>query len=270
MSRNEINLDQIERRLGSHGGGDGFSHAFDTPFSVSASEGSHPGSILNSGFIATVFATFMLVGSGSFFFMGEQLPDLERFTGDPGIASVVDPTCGGSWRSAGNNVAAMSCYLTTQPQRFCDPAERKKLRLLFVNYRTELAAFAAKEEEKIAKLRVKSVESGIDGSVGMFDMLGKGEEGKKSLKSTAKSMKRMKRGLKKKGSAAKAVFNEALANQEKLAARHERAEEAMVGQVKALIESGYLQGSDIGWLSDQILRKGYDEATYSPDRPCGT
>lgn len=269
MSRNEISLDQIERRLGSHGAAQPHGAGYDTPFSVAASEGAQDNSILNSGFIATAFAAFMLAGSGSFFFMGDALPDLERFTGDPGIASIVDPVCSGSWRSAGDNSDSLTCYLTTQPDRFCDANERKKLRALIVNFRSELIAYNAAQDARIEKLRVKLLESAANGSVGMFDMLGdeKGE-GKKTLKAAGKQMKRMKRSMRKKASVARQTFEAEVARLATQRLRHERREEELAAQVATLIESGYLQATDIGWFSDEILRKGYSDAKFVPDRPC--
>jgi hypothetical protein len=270
MSRNEIRIDQINRRLGSHGGGSGYG-AIHQPFSAAAVEGEADSAILSSGFIATICAIFLLVSSGSYFYAGGQItmPGSETDIGDGEFVSVADQSCLGVWKTDGNNAAAMNCYLSTQPGRFCDVRERKYLTRLFVRYRQDNAVMTAKMSENIKILREKMVKEG-SGKAGVFDILkGSGSGSATSLKSMGKGMKNIKKSLNLDGSTmGRQAFDAATERQRKTLADIKKAETSMSSKIMILAEAGYLHRGDFGWMPDAIVKKGFSEAEDTGATPC--
>lgn len=134
MSRNEINLDQIQQRLGGQNKARPSYDDYDNDaakynYDQSGSEGT----TLNAGFIATIVAAFVAVGGGTYFFAGDgfSMPDLglnwswggEEAQVAAASGSKLDSVCGKGWQAELPNVDQMHCYMTREVYRLCDDKE---------------------------------------------------------------------------------------------------------------------------------------------------
>jgi hypothetical protein len=137
MSRNEIRLDQIQQRLGTHAKPQSSYDDFDNvPASNSFDDLEPEGTTFNAGFIATIVAAFIAVGGGTYFFAGEgfNMPDLGFKLGLGGGSSAValsgsrvDAACSKGWTADLPNVDQMHCYLTRDIGRLCTASEHAAL-----------------------------------------------------------------------------------------------------------------------------------------------
>lgn len=139
MSRNEINLDQIQQRLGSSNKPRPSAYdGYDDPAPVNnySYQQGDDGSTLNAGFIATIVAAFIAVGGGTYFFAGDgfNMPDMGIKLGwdsDETAAAMsgskLDSVCGKGWQAELPNVDQMHCYLTREAYRLCDSGEHDAL-----------------------------------------------------------------------------------------------------------------------------------------------
>ncbi|MFO1035071.1 MAG: hypothetical protein U1E15_13755 [Hyphomicrobiales bacterium] len=270
MSRSEIKLDQINRRLGSHGtAGGGMS--FNQPFSAASADGESESAILSSGFIATICAIFLLVSSGSYFYAGGQitLPGSETQIGDSEFVPLADASCLALWKSEANNAAAMNCYLSTQPGRLCDVRERKYLARLFVRYREDNSAFLAQTAANVKDLRERMVKNGIKSKAGVFDMLNSPSKSS-SLKGMGRNMRHVKDSLNLGGSTAgRQAYDDAVARQKKQLASIKAEEAKLSTKITILASAGYVSKGDFGWFPDPIVKKGFSKVEDVPADPCG-
>jgi len=92
-------------------------------------------------FAAIVGAVMLTVGIGSYIWFsgGSFAPDQPAQ-----LASVVDPKCRPLWVDGAKNTPGLVCYLTTQPERLCDPNERAHLASVVRQYRLDRNSFDAK------------------------------------------------------------------------------------------------------------------------------
>ncbi len=136
MSQSEIDLEQIQRRLGSHNGslfGAEKSSDETDDYSFISINSEKPEPTLSFGFVATVLVLFLGVGSGTYFFMegGIRLPEFRLpWSGqgeDGSYFSSVEGQCIKGWRKGASNVDQMHCFLSTSISRLCEPEERQAL-----------------------------------------------------------------------------------------------------------------------------------------------
>lgn len=193
MSRNEIRLDQIQQRLGKSNKPrqtdyDDYGYAIpQTQNEQGGSEGS--GSTLNAGFIATIVAASLTVGTGTFFFIGGETPDFNismpwSFGSGPteqAFGSKLDPVCGKGWEANVPNTDQMYCYLTRQTYRLCDEGEYgafiATVKRYDKDYKVWHRKFMAATFKSIGKMQTQGMQLGMEaaklhqmGSKGQADM----------------------------------------------------------------------------------------------------
>ncbi len=178
MSRNEIRLDQIQQRLGSHNKQRPSYDDYDT---ISTSRDNSFDNLedepttLNAGFIATIVGAFMAVGAGTYFFAGSdiQIPDLglKLSWGDGELVaatsgSVLDPVCGKGWRTNLPNNDQMHCFMTKQVYRLCDADEHKALiatiRQYDKDYKVWHRKFTIATFKTIGKMQTQGLQLGME------------------------------------------------------------------------------------------------------------
>ena len=128
------------------------------------------GTRLNAGFIATVAALVIAVGSGTFIFLngGMAMPSFSLgFAKDePAYVSSMDRTCGKGWRKDLPNVDQMHCYLTSNKRRLCDPKERAHLVATIGRYEDDYSVWSARHFAasmgSIAKANQNALEIGME------------------------------------------------------------------------------------------------------------
>lgn len=189
MSRNEINLDQIQQRLGGQNKPRASYDEFDNGqpqynYDQSGSEGT----TLNAGFIATIVAAFVAVGGGTYFFAGDgfSMPDLGlKWTWDSGeqvaamSGSKLDPVCGKGWAADMVNTDQMHCYLTREVYRLCDATEHDALLATIRQYDADYKVWHRKYMmatfKTIGKMQTQGLQLGMEAAK-MENMKGSDKE----------------------------------------------------------------------------------------------
>lgn len=176
MSRNEINLDQIQQRLGGQNKPRASYDEFDNGqpqynYDQSGSEGT----TLNAGFIATIVAAFVAVGGGTYFFAGDgfSVPDLglkwSWGNGETVAAmsgSKLDSVCGKGWQADLPNVDQMHCYMTREVYRLCDEKEYDALLATVKQYDADYKVWHRKYMmatfKTIGKMQTQGMQLGME------------------------------------------------------------------------------------------------------------
>jgi hypothetical protein len=136
MGRNDINLDQINARLGDMNKPRQYD-SYDEDGNIQDMDDGDDdgGSTFNAGFIASVLALFVAVSGGTYMFSAGINPlKYANFSGQWAgsrsatlSASSADGQCLKGWKTGFMNGNQMHCYLTTRVNRLCNPQEKETL-----------------------------------------------------------------------------------------------------------------------------------------------
>lgn len=282
MSRNEINLDQIQRRLGTSGSARRHYDDYDTVGIPREAPAEDESSTVSAAFLATVAAAFMVVGSGTYFYMGEGLPSLDVLGGQQAaFVSAVDPVCKPMWKAGASNDAALKCYLTVNTKRFCDDRERVHLGGVIERYRKDAAVFMAGVNSRAAKEGFAGVKKGLSFGAEVAGVMAQAhadkgkdgelsKEGKKRLKANIERLRGKIEFDPDKGGPPPGftMGSSALAEQREIIGKARDFEAAHASKLRLLAQQGYLEEGDFGWFPDRLVKKAFAKAKPSKSDPC--
>lgn len=255
MSRNCIDLDQINARLGiSMNQQTENSYAEVTKqnsFGNSGSNDSEPEPPLSDGaFYSCVIGLFIVVIIGVFF-SNDLLGFLRQFRNadDPNFVSIVDASCGAGWRVGVPNHDQIHCYLVREQSRLCKPDEKARLLTMLDRYSKDKASydgkFAIYAMGSMAKASASSMQLGVEDARSRTPGMSEAEKEQHH-------------------SNAAAIAHDALKMPADMPTGfHNKTYEGQVqADITALAKLGYISSSDFSWTMPDFIRKGLEQVDH--------
>jgi hypothetical protein len=249
LAKNKLDSDFINQRL--NGGAKPVSRS-----RAAEAASNDDGSAMTPGFIAGLLVLCIAVGGGTFYLAGSggTLDDL--MTGSTGpFVSAADGACKSMWVPNGKNSAALSCYLTTNVSRLCDPREKKHLARVMRSYRNDLVAY----DSQMMMSGFKAV------------AIARSSESMNNMKIMSQSVARQSKNQDYRLSSAE---TKAFADHSKMVQKMEEAvrtpgimgsigkaqvsDEALAAKIRRLGTSGYMSKGDFGWFVDVLVTNAFD------------
>jgi hypothetical protein len=272
MGRNGINLDQITRRLGPPSRSSDYD---DVPRTHWNNDDEEEGNHLSSGFVATLAAAFLAIGSGTYFFMDGGLGAVGFGLGNSkeAFVSKADAACGGLWKDGERNDAALKCYLTTQASRFCDPQERVHLSQIISNYRKGANKLQGQLISGVYKNLAETRSSLVTmhSEVARLDKeIAKAKKAKGTIagERVTELEIELERTLNFQGKGEFDPWNHPVIKQNTDAKAGRQAEVSHARKLQALAEAGFVSESDFGWFPDKIVKSAFAKAKLEARDPC--
>lgn len=278
MARNSIDLDQIQRRLGS-GQTRQQPRYDDYGYEIPQAPAPEPqADKVSSGFVATVVASMIAVGSGTYFLSGGGLPSLDLGAGESSAAfvSASAPACERLWQDGKSNDAALTCYLTNNVKRLCNPQERAELSAFMKRYRTHQSQYFAAVNGAATRDFFKGVKQMSEQTKGVRNIVIEGAVARLKHGSIPEDqLKDMKARLKVEqenfdrytSMPSRDAFDSRRA-QIKASHDYEQAEVSHVRKIQTLLEAGYVSADDFGWSPDRFVKKAAAKAKPATGNPC--
>lgn len=251
MVKNKITSDMINRRLG---GGGGWQPPPDEPEGFGdAGEVESAGS--GAGFMAAMFVLFLLVGGGTFYFAGSglsldniSLNNIQTaFAGDEDFVSASGAECDKLWVENARNDPAISCYLTTNVSRLCDPRERAHLAGKFKTYKHQSTVF-----------ETQIVLTGLRTSIALQNQMGGQAQGMFTSLDNQINGKGTKKDLQAVEKWTNSLENIQDHNLDAAFALKKVPDSSIVQMIRTLGESGYMTKWDFGWWTDSTVARAFD------------
>lgn len=204
-------------------------------------------------FAAIIGAAMLTVGIGSYlWFSGASLwPGKQK----DNFVSVADAACRGLWVAQAKNTPGLVCYLTTSPERLCNPQERVHLATVMQQYRLDRNAFDTNMVlggvKAVAIMKTQTSTDNMMEMAAAFD--GMAKDGKAP---TAKQQAAINEHFDTVSKMEKAVSNSVLDAALKL--KHIPDGE-LVDKIRALATAGYVGKADFGWFTDPLVEKAFTD-----------
>jgi hypothetical protein len=276
MSRNDIDQDQINRRLGGSAGSFGRANQNDfrqEQFDDDAE--SDDSGTLNSGFLVTVLGVFLAVGSLGYFSFGGGLSQLGFGVGADRAAFVskAEAACAPLWKDNQSNDAALRCYLTTAVNRLCDGQERVHLDGVIKRYRLEWQYYHAGLTAALYKQQANGIGATMAANAETEKIMAEAEaaRGADDKMSTEKQWQFNEKLAKLRDDFAHSGgdhSNDPRILQNQAALESQKFEVSHARKIQALVEAGYLTESDFGWFPDILVKKGFANAKTAKKALC--
>jgi hypothetical protein len=272
MSRNGINLDQINRRLGGSSPSSDYSGVPRTNWN---SDDEDEGNRLSSGFFVTLAAAFLAIGSGTYFFIDGGLGAIGFGLGSSSEAFVskADAACAGLWKDGERNDAALRCYLTTQASRFCDPQERVHLSQVISRYRKGAKELQGQLIGGVYKnlAETRSTLVTMHSDIARLDKeIAKAKKAKGTIagERVAELESELEKTLNFQGKGEFDPWNHPVVKQNTDAKTGRQAEVSHARKLQALAEAGFVSEADFGWFPDKIVKSAFAKAKLENRDPC--
>lgn len=266
---NKITLDKINERLAKsavhHRPLEDYDYGDPLPRKAHAVEGEDDdsGQTLSAGFIATVMSLFVVVGGGTFYFTGGNLP-VGLFSWHPeeysSYVSPLDASCGKDWVSGWPNDRQLQCYLTTNVARLCNADERRHMVRVLIRYSDGLSkfdqAYAKATVGSIKKVQRQSMQIGLE-TAKLTNM---------TMDPKAKPdavMEQDKRVMD--------IMSDVMSGPEELLAERQKnmvPHGELVSGVANLVSRGFLTKDDFGWYSNKLFDEGLAAVTKATKPVC--
>lgn len=257
---NRINLGDIEARLGNQVRLAEFDEQ-DVEASAAAQfeaeNGSRAGSL---GFVAFCVATFLAVGSGTYFLLGgggegSEMTVAAEESAEASLISKVDATCGKGWGEVRENRDQLHCYFTTDVARLCDPQERGHLLRVVDSFHRGASRYAAAQAGEAVKMisnQGKMAQVGMAGALATQEGLSPEEQAERISKAAN-------------------LANDVMSgyNENMMQNRNEKTFADLAKALKSLIILGYLTPGDFGGKRPDWLATALSEIEFSEPSPCG-
>lgn len=223
----KVNHNLINRRLG---GAEGSVH-------VTGAASADEADSLSTGFLALVGMLMVGVAAGAYYMIEPDFK-VKRFLlrEQQAETSIVDAQCRGDWVPVAINTPTLLCYMTTQPERLCDPKERSQFAMLVREYRTSRDAYET-------QVLVGGL-TGMSGRGGLRLDIGSGN----TASATAAGAP----------SGDHVIFADASADSGPFAAARKLKQVPdgdIISRFRDLAQKGYIAKSDFGWFVDPLIDK---------------